>query len=102
MAGAEMSDAVAPDLLRSFVDRIERLNAERDELGEDVKAVYAEARGQGFDVKILRKVIALRKKDPAQRIEEAEIIDLYLAALGMLAGTPLGDAAVERQFGAHA
>jgi uncharacterized protein (UPF0335 family) len=78
-----MSDAVAPDLLKSFVERIERLEEEKASISGDVKEVYAEAKSQGFDTKILRKVVAIRKRDAAERREEEEILDLYLQALGM-------------------
>jgi uncharacterized protein (UPF0335 family) len=80
-----MSDAVAPDLLKAFVERIERLEEEKASITGDVKEVYAEAKTQGFDTKILRKVVALRKRDAAERREEEEIMDLYLQALGMMA-----------------
>jgi uncharacterized protein (UPF0335 family) len=78
-----MSDAVAPDLLKSFVERIERLEEEKASISGDVKEVYAEAKSQGFDTKVLRKVVALRKRDAAERREEQEIMELYLQALGM-------------------
>ena len=78
-----MNDAVAPDLLKSFVERIERLEEEKASIGGDIKEIYAEAKSQGFDVAILRKVIALRRQDAAERREEQEILDLYLTALGM-------------------
>jgi uncharacterized protein (UPF0335 family) len=80
-----MSDAVAPDLLKAFIERIERLEEEKASIAGDVKEVYAEAKAQGFDTKILRKVVALRKRDAAERREEEEILDLYLQALGMMA-----------------
>ncbi|MBV9568895.1 MAG: DUF2312 domain-containing protein [Hyphomicrobiales bacterium] len=80
-----MSDAVAPDLLKAFVERIERLEEEKASIAGDVKEVYAEAKAQGFDIKILRKVVALRRRDAAERREEEEILDLYLQALGMMA-----------------
>jgi uncharacterized protein (UPF0335 family) len=70
--------------LRSFVERIERLTQEKDELAEDVRAVYAEAGGNGFNKKILRKLIAERKKDVDKRREEEEILDIYLSAMGMI------------------
>ena len=81
-----MSDAVAPDLLKAFVERIERLEEEKTSIAGDVKEVYAEAKAQGFDTKILRKVVALRKRDAAERREEEEILDLYMQALGMSGG----------------
>ncbi|MCY1704796.1 MULTISPECIES: DUF2312 domain-containing protein [Pannonibacter] len=74
---------VAADQLRAFVERIERLEEEKKVISDDIKDVYAEAKGNGFDVKILRKVISLRKKQPHEREEEEAILDLYLQALGM-------------------
>ncbi len=69
--------------LRSLVERIERLEEEKKAIAGDIKEVYAEAKGHGFDTKILRKVVSLRKKDAAERQEEEAILDLYLSALGM-------------------
>lgn len=69
--------------LRSLVERIERLEEEKKNLAEDIREIYAEAKSQGYEVKIIRKIIALRKKDPDKRREEEEILALYLAALGM-------------------
>lgn len=74
---------IAADRLRSFVERIERLEEERKALGGDIKDVYAEAKSAGFDVKILRQVIRLRGKDQAELQEEETILDLYKRALGM-------------------
>lgn len=74
---------VAADQLRAFVERIERLEEEQKNINDDKKDVYAEAKGNGFDVKILKKVVALRRKEPHVREEEAAVMDLYLAALGM-------------------
>lgn len=68
--------------IKSIIERVERLNVEKAEIAEQVKEVFAEAKGNGFDVKILRKVIALRKIDPAKRAEEVAILDLYLSAIG--------------------
>jgi uncharacterized protein (UPF0335 family) len=79
---------VAADQLRSIVDRIERLEEEKKALAEDIKEVYAEAKGNGFDTKILRKIIALRKRDVSERQEEETILDVYMRALGMLPGGP--------------
>ncbi len=78
-----MSDGVAADQLRAFVERIERLEEEKKVIADDVKDVYAEARGSGFDVKVLRRIISLRKKKPHEREEEEAILDLYMHALGM-------------------
>ena len=69
--------------LRAFVERIERLEEEKRTIADDIKDVYAEAKGNGFDVKIMRKVVSLRRQDLNKRREEEEILDLYLSALGM-------------------
>jgi uncharacterized protein (UPF0335 family) len=68
--------------LRAFIERIERLNEEKKALAEDLKEVYAEAKGNGFDAKIIRKIISIRGQDPDKRSEEETLLDLYLAALG--------------------
>ena len=85
--------------LKSIVERIEKLEDERAVLAEDIKEVYAEAKGNGFDVKILRKVVAMRKQDADKRREEQAVIAVYMQELGMLADTPLGRAAIEREMG---
>lgn len=77
------TDEVAQDQLRSFVERIERLEEEKKTIADDIKDVYAEAKGNGFDTKVLRKVISLRKQDAQERQEQEAIMDLYLQALGM-------------------
>ncbi|WP_137391208.1 DUF2312 domain-containing protein [Rhodoligotrophos defluvii] len=82
--GAETTTSISQGMIRSLVERIERLEEEKAATATDIKEVYAEAKGHGFDTKILRKVIALRRKDKAERDEEAAILDLYLSALGML------------------
>lgn len=81
-----MSDpgGVAADQLRAFVERIERLEEEKKVIADDIKDVYAEAKGNGYDVKILRTVVSLRKKQPHEREEEEAVLDLYMHALGML------------------
>lgn len=73
----------AKEHLRSFVERVERLNEEREALSSDIREVYSEAKGQGFDTKIMRMVVKLRKLDTADRQEQDAILDLYLGALGM-------------------
>jgi uncharacterized protein (UPF0335 family) len=75
--------AIARDQLRAFIERIERLEEERQALSEDVREVYAEAKGSGFDTKTLRQVVKLRKQDAAERQEQEALLDLYLHALGM-------------------
>lgn len=72
--------------LKALVERIERLEEEKKAIAADIKEVYAEAKGNGYDVKILRKVISLRKKEPEERMEEEALLDVYLAALGMTPG----------------
>ena len=69
--------------LKSLVERIERLEEERTALGADIREVIAEAKGQGFDTKIMRQVIRMRRLDKADRQEQEAILDLYLSALGM-------------------
>lgn len=81
--------------LKAFVERIEKLEEEKTAIAEDIKEIYSEAKGTGFDPKILKQVIALRKKDAAKRAEEQAVLAIYMEALGMLAGTPLGDAALK-------
>lgn len=74
---------VTADELRSFIERLERLEAEKKDVTDQQKEVMAEARGRGYDVRILRKLVALRKKDPADVSEEEAILELYKEALGM-------------------
>lgn len=85
--------------LKSFVDRIEKLEEEKAAIAQDVKDVYAESKSSGFDPKIIKQLIALRKKDASKRREEQEILALYMRELGMLADTPLGRAAIARDLG---
>lgn len=68
--------------LRAFIERVERLEEEKRAIADDIKEVYAEAKGNGFDAKIMRKVVSLRRMDRDKRIEEETILDLYLSALG--------------------
>ena len=69
--------------LRAFIERIERLEEEKKALAGDIKDVYGEAKANGFDVKIMRKIVSIRRQDRDSRIEEETVLDLYLAALGM-------------------
>jgi uncharacterized protein (UPF0335 family) len=82
-AAAAAVEGVAANQLRSFVERIERLEEEKKAIGEDIKEVYSEAKGTGFDTKILKKIVALRKKDPEEIDEEQALLDVYKRALGM-------------------
>jgi uncharacterized protein (UPF0335 family) len=75
---------VAAGQLKSLVERIERLEEEKKGIADDIRDVFAEAKGQGFDTKVMRQVIRLRKKDTAERQEEEALLDLYMHALGMV------------------
>jgi len=77
------TNAVNAGHLKAFIERIERLEEEKKALADDIKDVYAEAKGTGFDAKIIRKIVSIRKQDRDKRREEEEILELYLAALGM-------------------
>ncbi len=77
------TDSVAADQLRALVERIERLEEEKAGIAGDIKEIYGEAKGTGFDTKAIRKIIAARKKDRQERIEEEAILELYMQALGM-------------------
>ncbi|MDB5545019.1 MAG: hypothetical protein JWO64_2168 [Hyphomicrobiales bacterium] len=68
--------------LRAFLERIERLEEEKRAIADDIKEVYAEAKGTGYDVKIMRKIVSIRRMDAEKRREEEEILEIYLAALG--------------------
>ncbi len=78
-----MQNSVAADDLKAIIERIERLEEEKAALASDIRDVYSEAKAKGFDTKILRKIVGIRKKDHAERQEEEAILDLYLTALGM-------------------
>ncbi len=78
-----MAKAFAKEHLKSFIERIERLEEEKAALAADIREVYSEAKGTGFDVKIMRQVVRLRKMETADRQEQDAILDLYLNALGM-------------------
>jgi uncharacterized protein (UPF0335 family) len=77
------SQTVAAGQLRAFIERIERLEEEKQTIADDIKEVFAELKGAGFDSKAVRTIIRLRKKDQAERQEEEAVLDLYMAALGM-------------------
>lgn len=85
-AGHNSGDAhgIARDHLRAFVERIERLDEEAKALNDDRKDVYGEAKGMGFDTKILKRLIAIRRQDKDERLEQEAILDTYMQALGMI------------------
>ena len=76
-------NSVATDKLKSFIERIERLTEEKDALSADTREVFSEAKGQGFDVKIMRMIIKLRAMDADERQEQAAILDMYKQALNL-------------------
>lgn len=81
--GADLGSNSAQQL-KSIIERIERLEEEKRNIGSDIKDVYTEAKGNGYHTKIIRKIIALRKKDPHERQEEDALLDTYMHALGMV------------------
>jgi uncharacterized protein (UPF0335 family) len=84
------SDSVAQDQIRAFIERIERMEEEKKAIADDIKEIYAEAKGNGFDTKVLRQIIRIRKQDHAERMEQEALLELYMAALGM-ASAPAND-----------
>jgi uncharacterized protein (UPF0335 family) len=74
---------IAVERLRSLIERIERLEEERKALGNDIKDIYGEAKSAGFDVKVIRQIIRLRKQEPAEIEEQETLLDVYRRALGM-------------------
>lgn len=81
--GGDNAQTVAAGQLRAFIERIERLAEDKHAIADDIKDVYAEAKGTGFDVRAVRELVKLRKQDAAERHEREAIVDLYKAALGM-------------------
>lgn len=75
------SDDINSGHLRAYIERIERVEAEIADLNQDKKEIYKEARGNGFDPKIIKKVVGIRRIDPEKRVEEETLVDLYLAAI---------------------
>ena len=83
MNNPDTAHRVAASELRAFVERYERLEAEKKDIADQQKEVMAEAKARGYDIKVLRKIVALRKKDPAEISEEQAVLDMYTEALGM-------------------
>ena len=81
--GGDNSYTVAADQIKAFIERIERLEEEKASIAGDIKEVYAEAKGNGFDTKVLRKIVAIRKRDHNEMMEQQALLKLYLEALGM-------------------
>ena len=74
---------ISGNRLKSFIERVERLEEEKSALAEDIRDVYAEAKGTGFEPKIMRKIVSLRKSNLEKRREEQELLELYMSAIGM-------------------
>ncbi|HTJ56340.1 MAG TPA: DUF2312 domain-containing protein [Devosiaceae bacterium] len=83
MADTVSSDSVAQDQLRAFIERIERMEEEKKAISDDIRDIYAEAKGNGFDVKVLRQIVRIRKQDRDERMEQEALLELYMTALGM-------------------
>lgn len=83
------SNGIAGDQIRAIIERVERLEEEKRTIAEDVKEVYAEAKGNGLDAKVIRKIVSLRRKQLEARREEAAVMSLYLEAIGMQGELPL-------------
>ncbi len=84
MADQATIGGVGADQLRSFVERVERLESEKTEVQDQIKDVYAEAKNEGFDIKTMRQIVRLRKMKPHDRSEQEELLELYKSALGIL------------------
>lgn len=87
LPGANVTDpsqTIAAGQLRAFIERVERLEEEKATIAEDIRDVYTEMKGTGFDTKAVRAIVKLRKKDKAEREEEESILELYMTALGMV------------------
>jgi len=83
-AAQESVHRFAKDQLKAFVERVERLDEEKKAIADDIRDVYAEAKGNGYDVKALRTIIRLRKQDKDERMEQEAILETYMHALGMI------------------
>lgn len=83
-SGGETATQFAKDQLKSIIERIERLEGEKKAITDDINDVYAESKGNGYDVKALKTIVRMRKQDPNERAEAETILETYLQALGML------------------
>ncbi|MSO71649.1 MAG: DUF2312 domain-containing protein [Alphaproteobacteria bacterium] len=79
----DASGGIAADRLKSFIERVERLDEDRSGISADIREVYSEAKSAGFDVKVMRQLVRIRKLDPAERREQEMLLDTYRVALGM-------------------
>jgi uncharacterized protein (UPF0335 family) len=96
MGKKNMTGGLAAEQLLSIIQRVEKLEEEKAAIAADISDVFAEAKGNGFDTKTIRAIIKLRKLSDQEREEQEALLDIYKAALGMLNGTPLGEAALKR------
>lgn len=85
-----VEDSVAADQLRAFIERVERMNEEKAAINSDLSEIYAEAKGNGFCTKTIKKIVALRAKDANTRLKEEALLELYMSALGMVPATRAG------------
>lgn len=81
---ATSNGGVSGAMVRAFIERIERMEEEKKAIATDIKEIYAEAKGNGFDTKVLRKIVAIRKQDHNERMEQEALLDIYMHALGMV------------------
>jgi uncharacterized protein (UPF0335 family) len=95
------NSSAADERLRLLIERVERLEEEKKGIADDIRDVYAEAKAVGYDTKIMRQIVRLRKMKPDERAEQEAILETYKVALGMFADTPLGQATIERAGGAR-
>jgi uncharacterized protein (UPF0335 family) len=84
MAYPSNGDSVDNGQLRAFIERVERMESEKKAIADDIKEIYAEAAGNGFDRKVMRRIVNIRKQDPNERMEQEAILELYMSALGMV------------------
>jgi uncharacterized protein (UPF0335 family) len=94
--GGGNASGIAADRLKSLIERIERLEEEKAVIANDIKEIYSEAKSSGFETKIMRQIVRIRKMDAQALAEQEQLLDVYKQALGMLADTPLGAAALKR------
>lgn len=83
-----VEDSVAQDQLRAFIERIERMEEEKAAIAADIKEIYAEAKGNGFNTTILRQIVRIRQMDANERMENEALLDLYMSALNMTPAPP--------------
>jgi uncharacterized protein (UPF0335 family) len=81
---ATFNGGVSGAQIRAYIERVERMNDEKQAIADDIKEIYAEAKGNGFDTKVLRKIVAIRKQDFNERMEQEALLDIYMHALGMV------------------